>query len=270
MASVIKSGAAITFPVTTEQSSYQADSVTRSVSIGGVTVWEDPTKILWTDAIANGVTFPAAASVIADAQAYAIFTIHVIDAVDAEMVKFNYPIIIESDDYLRVLENSFGTWPELALLERNMVSLKFYKFATEDEQKAALINAYHNIGDVHVDFCPPHRRGRWHNQSKMWDDTGVFESELEKIYSTRMLKPETWAKLTQDKKDKLMRAQLIEADFLLADQTPEKQRLAGLLSHSAGESAHFYRTVKPLELPVCRAAALALKGIISYVTRIAG
>lgn len=271
MASVIKSGAAITFPLTAEQSSYQgADSVTRSVVVGGVTVWEDQTKILWTDAVANGVPFPTEASVITASQEYAIFTIKVLDAQDAELVKFNYPVIIESDDLLRVLENSFGTWPELALLERNMVALKFYKFATEEEQKAALINAYHNIADVHVDFCPPHRRGRWHNQSRMWDDTGVFESELEKIYSTRMLTQETWAKLPDTTKEKLMRAQLIEADFLLADQTPEKQRLAGLLSHSAGESAHFYRTVKPLELPVCRAAALALKGIISYVTRIAG
>jgi hypothetical protein len=270
MASVIKSGAAITFPVTEGQGPLNTDSVTRSVSIGGVTVWEDPTKILWADAIADGVAFPAAASVITDAQAYATFSIHVLDAADAELAKLNYPVIIESDDLLRVLENSFGTWPELALLERNMVSLKFYKFATEEEQKAALINAYHNIADVHVDFCPPHRRGRWHNQSRMWDDTGVFESELEKIYSTRMLTQETWDRLPQSTKEKLMRAQLIEADFLLADMTPEKQRLAGLLSHSAGESAHFYRTVKPLELPVSRATALAMKGIISYVTRIAG
>ena len=240
MASVIKSGAAITFPVTEGQSSYPADSVTRSVSIGGVTVWEDQTKILWADAIVSGVTFPAEASVIAEVQAYATFSIHALDVSDVELVKFNYPIIIESEDLLRPLENSFGTWPEIVLLERNMVSLKFYKFATEEEQKAALINAFHNIADVHVDFCPPHRRARWHSQSHMWDQEGVFEGDIERIYSTRQLTAETWAKLPAATKDKLMRAQLIEADFLLADMTPEKQRLAGLLSHSAGESAHFY------------------------------
>lgn len=265
MASVIKSGAAITFPVAPGDV-----KVTRSVSVGGVVLWEDQSKVSLDDVVTGGITFPAEASVITEAQAYAEFKVEVYDDQDTLTSTLTFPVIIESGDLLRVLENSFGAWPQIALMERNMVSLKFYKFATEEEQKAALINAYHNIGDVHVDFCPPHRRGRWHNQSHMWDDTGVFESELERIYSTRQLTDETWAKLPQSTKEKLMRAQLIEADFLLADQTPEKQRLAGLLSHSAGESAHFYRTVKPLELPVCRAAALSLKGIISYVTRIAG
>lgn len=274
MASVINSGAAITLPVTPGQNSFpaSASSVSLAVVIGGVVVWEDQTKILWADAITNGVTFPAQASVITEAQAFAYYTIRLWDHLNQSLLpgQVAFPVIIESTDRLRVLNNSFGQWSELSLMAHDMVSLPFYKFAAEDEQKAALINAYHNIADVHVDFCPPHRRARWHNQSQMWDHEGVFEGALERIYSTRQLNDITWGSLPQMIKEKLMRAQLIEANFLLADQTPEKQRLSGLLSHSAGESAHFYRTLKPLELPVCRATALALKGIISYVVRIAG
>lgn len=275
MASVINSGAAITFPVTPGQNSFPASagSVSLAVVIGGVVVWEEPTKILWADAVTAGsLTFPAEASVITATSAYAYFTVRLWDVNDLPLMPAQviFPVIIEATDLLRVLDNSFGTWEELSLLARNMVSLKFYGFAAEDEQKAALINAYHNIADVHVDFCPPHSRRRWHSQSQMWDGEGVFEGALERIYSTRQLDDITWGGLPPMIKEKLMRAQLIEANFLLADQTPEKQRLSGLLSHSAGESAHFYRTLKPLELPVSRATALALKGIISYVVRIAG
>lgn len=271
MASVLNSGAAITFPVTPGQNSFPASagSVSLAVVIGGVVVWEDQAKTPWADVVTAGnITFPAEASVIAATSAYAYFTIRLWDTNDVPLMPAQviFPVIIEATDLLRSLDNSFGTWEELSLLARNMVSLKFYGFAAEDEQKAALINAYHNIADVHVDFCPPHSRSRWHSQSQMWD----FEGALERIYSTRQLTEDTWGKLSYQVKDKLMRAQLIEANFLLADQTPEKQRLSGLLSHSAGESAHFYRTVKPLELPVSRATALALKGIISYVVRIAG
>jgi len=274
MASVINSGAAITFPVTPGQNSFPASagSVSLQVTIGDVVVWEDHTKVLWADALVSGVTFPSASSVIAEPQAFAKYSILLWDDLDQPLNpgSVSFEVIIESTDLLRVLENSFGQWGELSLLARNMVSLKSYQFAQPDEQKAALINAFHNIADVHVNFCPPHSRARWHNQSQMWDGEGVFEDALEGIYSTRQLTDVIWAKLKPEVKDKLMRAQLIEANYLLSDQTPEKQRLAGLLSHSAGESAHFYRTVKPLELPVSRATALALKGIISYVVRIGG
>lgn len=267
MASVINSGAAITFPVTPGQNSFpmSAGSVSLEVAIGDVVVWEDQTKLPWADVVtAQTITFPAEASVITATSAYAYFRIRFYDTSDVPLMPAfaKFPVIIEATDLLRVRDNSFGIWEDLSLMARNMVNLKWYQLSAEDEQKAALINAYHNIGDVHVDFCPPRSRSRWHDQSQMCD--------LERVYSTKQLTEELWDKLRPDVKDRLMRAQLIEANFLLADQTPEKQRLAGLLSHSAGESAHFYRTLKPLELPVCRATALALKGIISYVVRIAG
>jgi hypothetical protein len=266
MADVLKSGSAITLQVTPGSAGFPqtADSVHLKVVIGGVTTWEDPTPILWADAI-QGVTFPAAASTITGWNAYAKFII----AWDGGFV--TTPVIIEADDILRVLENSFGTWEDIELKSRYMVNMIMFNLASEDQQKAALIQAYHNIGDVHVDFCPPHRRARYQPQNRMWDEEGVFEnSGLHRVFSTRMLDEDQWLRVKDWQKDGLLKAQIIEANFLLSDQTPEKQRLAGLLSHSAGESAHFYRTTKPLELPVCRAAALALKGIISYVTRIAG
>lgn len=269
MADVLKSGSAITFQVTPGSAGFPqtADSVSLAVVIGEETKWESVDPILWDDAVATGITFPGEATTITEWSAYANFIITFNGSTNSPLTT---PVVIEAGDLLRVLENSFAVWSDVFMAARYMVNIMPFQLADEDQQKAALIQAYHNIGDVHVDFCPPHRRARYWPQDRMWDDTGIFESDLERIYSTRMLKEETWAKLRPDQKEKLMRAQIVEANFLLSGLTPEKQRLSGLLSHSAGESAHFYRTTKPLELPVCRATALALKGIISYVTRIAG
>lgn len=262
MADVLKSGSALTLPLTDSE----ATEVSLTVEIAGAVAWLSPAPITIDG---QTVTFPAEASVISKTNAFAYFVVKYLKA--GEVIKEDrHEVIIESQDLLRVLDNSFGTWGDLTLAARYMVNIVPFNLSDADQQKAALIQAYHNIGDVHVDFCPPHRRARYWPQNRMWDDTGIFESDLERIWSTRQLKPETWARIHQDKKDALIKAQLIEANFLLSGLTPEKQRLSGLLSHSAGESAHFYRTTKPLELPVCRATALALKGIISYVTRIAG
>jgi hypothetical protein len=262
MADVLLSGSALTLPLTLSG----ADKASLSVEIAGAVAWQSPDQI---DVTGATVTFPAEASAISGWSAFAVFVVELF-AADVSIGTERTEVIIEAKDLLRVLDNSFGTWGDLSLQAKFMVDIVPFNLSPVDQQKAALIQAYHNIGDVHVDFCPPHRRARYWPQNRMWDDTGIFESDLEKIYSTRQLKTETWAKLHPDQKERLIRAQVIEANFLLSGNTPEKQRLAGLLSHSAGESAHFYRTVKPLELPVCRATALALKGIISYVTRIAG
>lgn len=273
MASVLKSGTAITFPVVASEGGFpeSAFSVSKAVSIGGVTVWEDLTKQDWQDAIDNRVRFPVAASTEFEGPtAFALFQISVWNEAEELIARVDNEVIIEASDLLRPLTNSFGTWAELTLKAHGMVDLRDYGWAPDDQKKAALINAFHNIGDVNVNFSPPHRRARWMNQSHLWDDTGIFESDIERIWSTRMLNEVTWAQLKPDIHERLITAQLIEANFLLSGRTPEKQRLSGLLSHSAGESTHFYRTTKPLELPVCRATALSLKGIISYAVRVSG
>lgn len=261
MAAVLLSGTAIAFPVTAGATGFPetAHSLTTAVMIGNEVVWQDTTKVLWSDAVAAGkIVFPPQASQITSVSEFGLFVINFFDEFDQPLIPASVvtEVIIESGDLLRPMVNSFATWGDLSLEARNMVSLKDYGYASDAEKKAALINAFHSIADLQVDFTPT--------------KSSFMPSEISVIKSTRQLTPELWLELASDQKMKLIRAQLIEANFLLSGQTPEKQRLAGLLSHSAGESAHFYRTTKPLELPVSRATALAMKGIISYVVRIAG
>ena len=71
-----------------------------------------------------------------------------------------------------------------------------------------------------------------------------------------LLQPKTY--------QRLLRAQVIEADDVLGGNPIEARRRLGLISDSAGESAHFFRTSKPLNLPCCRGAIDELRGIVSW------
>lgn len=290
-ANVIKSGTAITFavvagengaPVTAQEVDLVVYDDKRTV------LWQSVSPVVWADALASGVTFPAAASEITADQEYRIFGIVYRGAGITRPVtgQFYTEIIVESGNRLRPLENSFATWGQLMLEMRNVTGAKGFNCCAIGESEdgssvgpagesnpllmSAFINAYHNIGYVTVDFFPPRHRARWRPQDRMWDGDGIFDPEVRKVHSTRQLTPELWAELQPWQREALIRAQVIEANFLLSGNTVEKQRYSGLMSHSAGESAHFYRAGRPLELPVCRAAANALKGIITYVTRIGG
>lgn len=287
-ANVIKAGNPITFAVVPGQSGMPNSATTVHLEVFNEkreSVWHSETPLAWNAVTTNGATFPKEASAdVVEGSGYRIFGIFTLGDQGQETGKIFYEVIVESSNQLQPLVNSFASWGELIMVSRTLAGMTAFSCCTftgaadttgiggegNAPLLAALINAYHNIGYVNVDFCPPRHRSRYHSQSHMWDHEGIFESDIDRVVSTRQLTPELWAKLRPDQREKLIRAQVIEANFLMSGNTPEKQRLAGLLSHSAGESAHFYRTSKPLELPVCRATANALKGIITYVARIGG
>lgn len=289
-ANVIKAGSPISFAVVPGQGGWPstAHHVTLHVfDEKQVEVWTGA-SIAWADFVtAQGATFPDDASELpAEAtNGYRIYGIVARTALGGELWKQFYEVIVESGKQLRPFVNSFATWGELMLAMRAMpasASLQCGSNCTttpgsvgpggegNPNMVAAFITAFHNIANVNVDFCPPNARVRYHDQSRMWDHEGIFDDMSSAIRSTRQLTPELWEKLKPWQREALIRAQVIEANFLLSGLTPEKQRLSGLLSHSAGESAFFFRTSKPLDLSVCRDTAKALKGIITYVARIGG
>lgn len=268
MVSVFKSGTAIVFPVEPGVGGFPsaAHSVLLSAQKGS-DIWNGPAPVLWADAVASGITFPAQVTTITEVRQFLVMTMTFLDDQQAIVGTLSQEAIIESENLLRPGINSFGTWGDLLLQTAGMAGLVGFKISSREEQTAALINAYYNIGMLNVDFNRP-RRKRYLDQNRINEDGYWVSSELAAISSTTKLTSELFAELTEQQRHQLLTAQIIEADYLLSGYTPEKQRLDGLLSHSAGESAHFYRTVKPLELPVSRKTAGALKGIVSYAVRI--
>ena len=142
--------------------------------------------------------------------------------------------------------NSFDSFEELLLMLPQMPHLKCAISADRASLKGALVGAYQNIGFLTTDF-------------QVYDDTlGVWKVSTADFTDTDL------TELSQEDFDKLVRAQLTEANGLLGAYPIEDRRRAGMLSDSVGESAMFFRTRKPLELPVYKETAWVLKGFIMW------
>lgn len=154
--------------------------------------------------------------------------------------------ILEANNLLQVGVNSFASAGKFAMLLLDMPSLSEAQVASDAELTSAIINAYYNIGNLHLDFSP-------------------YEIEFA---SSMELTEALIATLPESVTLKLCRATLIEADSILGGNPVEDRRRMGLMSHSAGESAHFFRPQRPLDLPVCKNAARELTPMVRHVMRI--
>lgn len=147
-------------------------------------------------------------------------------------------------------ENSFDTYTNLLNRLAQMPQLKEAHGVLRNDLKAALVAAYENIGLVNTDF-------------------GVYDSTTaEYKTSTSDFTSADIDALTVRQRAVLARSQLVEANCLLGGNPIEDRRRAGLLSDSIGESAMFFRTTKPLELPIYRETALSLRGYIIWTKQI--
>jgi len=168
-----------------------------------------------------------------------------VDGVDANGSLFliETVYVIENREVLVVGENSFAKWHDMLLEAIELRDLT--KFAsssyTDRDRKEALASAYFNL--VQLPF----------NRVKM----GLYPEDA-------LFSADTIAKVTARHAKRLRRAQIIEADNILGGNPIEDRRRAGLISDSAGESAHFFRSGKPLELPCCRKAATELGPLLSW------
>lgn len=141
--------------------------------------------------------------------------------------------------------NSFDTYENLLNHIMHMPNMDAALNSDRMKLKTALFRAWLNIGILSVEFL----------------DTNDKEIEPNSTYD---FTTDIMAMLPETSLFKLRNAQCIEADFLLGGNPFEQRRRAGLMSDSTGESSHFMRPTKPVELPVCRDAAMALTPHVRY------
>lgn len=259
MVSVVKSGTATRYAIQPGVGSHPltAHAVHVMATIAGATVFES--SIPFADAVANGIVVPASATTITSRRAFAMITYEFQDEQGNLIAMVAEELIIESENLLAPGENSFAGYQELMLDSFDMTDLSAFREATKDEQVAALITAYYNIGSMRVSLF----------QHRDLSDPTLFDRDvLIGVTSTRTLRADVLAALKPSVQLQLRRSQLAEANSILGGNPIERARGLGLLSHSAGESTHFYRTTKPLELPISKRAAVELRGILNYALRI--
>lgn len=154
------------------------------------------------------------------------------------------PYLLESIGSVVAGENSFASYGSLVLESLNLANMEAFNEATISDQRAALINAWHNISNVSITGIDNITR------------TNQITSDVLNTLSSRVLQ-------------KLKQSQLIEANFILGGNPVEDRRRTGMISDSSGESAQFFRTSKPIELPICKEAANALRGLINWNMKLA-
>jgi len=149
---------------------------------------------------------------------------------------FNKTWLIESRTTLSPGLTSFATNGSMILTAVGLAEVEEFLNAPVKEQMVSLHQAYRNIAQL-----------------------PVLITINEKVYtSTAELDAPTLASLGRLNLDTLKTAQVIEANFLLGGNPMEQRRRDGILSESIGEVSQFFRTSKPLVMPVCREAARVL------------
>lgn len=177
--------------------------------------------------------------------------------------------LIENSVQLSVLVNTWQTYPE-ALMTRSDLAVLHGWDAASDSLRISALNV------AHTAMCNLRYRYRLNStasQRRLTDFPGVSENSFGQVYATvtdpRNILAWEWAEYPDDFKTALKRAQLVEADTMLAGDPIGDKRRAGIVSETIGESSMFLRQVPEAQFAISRAALNHLRGFVTFTTAIA-
>lgn len=152
--------------------------------------------------------------------------------------------VIEAQDSLVVMANSFQTYPRALLGARELTGLEAFEAADRSSRIAALSNGYHSLTKL-----------SYFVDGTTYADIGrLTEAEFD-------LLPERFRRA-------IGLAQIVEANELLNPDSLHKRRQAGMLSETIGESSMFFRPEKVLLIPVTRRSLDLLRGYVTWELRV--
>lgn len=198
------------------------------------------------------ITIPASAN--ADPDSYRLLQVKFVDEKGITYIQ-ETSYIVGNPTELSLGVNSFASYGNLMVAAHKRPGLNALSGASTDEVKHALMEAWYNIGLVNVDL------------SNIGLSQGVvyLDQNNRPISRLSALSENQLLSLPKEVVTRLVRAQLTEADSILGGNPVEDRRKAGMVSSSAGESTLFFRTRKPVDMPISRDTAKELTGIISWV-----
>lgn len=148
--------------------------------------------------------------------------------------------LIESQDSLVLLTNSFQTYPEAMTRLYDLTDIDTLVRADRAQRVTALINAFHNITTLQFNVGG-------------WNYVNLARMSVEDFLAL----PERFL-------DRLRLAQLVEANEALNRFSVHKKRQQGLMSETIGESSMMFRPEKILNVPVTRRSLDLLRGYVSW------
>ncbi len=148
--------------------------------------------------------------------------------------------VVEQFNLLEVGSNSFQTYPSAIVRSYDLTDIDSFRIATKQEKQIAMVTAFHALGTLNYFVT-----GRTYGQI---DTLSAVEFEA---LNPRFV-------------EALRKAQIVEANEYLSGDTPHKKRQMGVFSETIGESSMFFRTGKPLPLPVTRRSLDILRGYVVW------
>lgn len=198
------------------------------------------------------IPIPADRNILAGGAVRALRVVEAFFATSAGTVKELYEYVIEAEHTLVVNQNTFQTYGEAVLGAYDLFGLTAWNNAGKQDRAAALAAARRNIAQLRFRY--------------VFD---AFQDRVENTFGVSdltMIDDASWKALPADFVAALKRAQIIEADFLLAggENPVDAKRRMGIVSETIGESSMFMRSAAPLERPVCKRA---MKELAKYVVK---
>jgi len=180
---------------------------------------------------------------------------------------------LEPVDSLMVGLNSFQTLAQAELTALDIPALSGWALASEQEKIAALVEARVRI--CRLNFSLLNSNVNWGQDSLNYVPEGVYDTAYaggNRMFlfggNLALLTPRQFSGLPVRLRAALNKAQVAEADTILAGNDVDSKRQDGVTLETIGEVKQMYRTSKPLDLPVAKRTLRYLSLFIAFNQRI--
>lgn len=188
-------------------------------------------------------------------QAARILRVEIVTSKGSVFQSLSY--VIEAEQRLVIMNNTFQTYEAAMIEANNQPNLVGWMSASEEQQKAALIEAFNRITLIPMRFSH-------------------LDIDGKPVGKEYVILANTWREITRDDfsefptyfKRALRRAQLIEANELLQGDGISRKRRAGIITEKIGES-WLTLSENKMNYGVSSQTLMALTGLIYYRMTIA-
>ena len=152
----------------------------------------------------------------------------------------DYEFILEQPIILEAGLNSFQDYPDAVITAMEISDIDAFQLADKSQKQTALITAFHSLSTLNFYI------------------NGVTYGQIDQLSKTE------FEALPDRFKKTIKKAQIVEANENLSTNSAHRKRQLGIFSETIGESSMFFRTGKPIPLPVTRRALDILRGYIVW------
>lgn len=165
--------------------------------------------------------------------------------------------VVQGDRELSVTENSFMSFGEAIMQSRVVANIEAWTGATEEQQFAALIEAFNRIIHIPLKYKVSSPLSRFDVMETCALTVSITRDHWEEIdLATFNAFPATFKKA-------LKLAQIIEANEILSGDDISRRHRAGIISETVGESSMMLRG-GAVDFGASAATLRALAGFVSY------